>query len=760
MTRFLDMFIFTLVLLGLIEFSSGKQQVQTNNVECTLLKTKNRCLVKDVVDCGSYECVRLDSIEVTEFLRVKLREYHGKDLCLDRTAVPTCSNQESGACSHVEDCFEASEPSEQPKKIFSFDEEQEETRKDLTQRKLSLSRILKFDDLNTLLGCATIDVGTAMQAAGGYVVDYTSESCTGETCAPSWLGGGCCCNLCAGLRAQVWDVPCKNFQFGDITIQMLSSTSTTYKLRLGFTNIQGSCTMKWKYWTTGNVPLVSDIDSGINTADVGISGASAYIDIDVMSSNFNSRPPSDVKVQSKSFSLSLSLSLTDIHSHNSSSKQNKSKQIKNVGCTASVSVSVDVDLGGTISNFFGNALVDVITGTLNSMAQTIICSLVAGYSLFGSDVVDPMLENLIKSMLTDINTMLSYYDYDLDQYTVAARNAEQNIDVSNVNLVDVETEKLFSVLREILDKVLSEQITNEYGNNDISLNQILRGATRYVKIFTHNNNTNAHSLTYIHAHIYSEGMFVFEAEDLDSETRMLFDSQSIFMDIALRLNRVEISNLDKFSAVDLLVVLRNLLGTNEAMSTYEQTSHEGLGVSIELTLAMQPPSGETQAVTFSCGANGIAYNTRLQFTINAIELALVILTAIDKDKFDSITFFDLINQTAPCVADIFVDNGFGISSVYANIASMTDPVVSGIGDVDLQNLMNTAVEILFDMYGPFLFSRLPSIVDYYIKNITGTAINDAMDPYKTMTCELPDELDKIVWTCSSGFKGTFSSSYI
>jgi hypothetical protein len=118
------------------------------------------------------------------------------------------------------------------------------------------------------------------------------------------------------------------------------------------------------------------------------------------------------------------------------------------------------------------------------MAQTIICSLVAGYSLFGSDVVDPMLENLIKSMLTDINTMLSYYDYDLDQYTVAARNAEQNIDVSNVNLVDVETEKLFSVLREILDKVLSEQITNEYGNNDISLNQILRGATRYVKIFT------------------------------------------------------------------------------------------------------------------------------------------------------------------------------------------------------------------------------------------------------------------------------------
>ena len=49
---------------------------------------------------------------------------------------------------------------------------------------------------------------------------------------------------------------------------------------------------------------------------------------------------------------------------------------------------------------------------------------------------------------------------------------------------------------------------------------------------------------------------------------MLMNSQSMFMDVSLRLNRVEISNLDKFTAVDLLVVLRNLLGSNEAMSTY------------------------------------------------------------------------------------------------------------------------------------------------------------------------------------------------
>ena len=137
-------------------------------------------------------------------------------------------------------------------------------------------------------------------------------------------------------------------------------------------------------------------------------------------------------------------------------------------------------------------------------------------------------------------------------------------------------------------------------------------------------------------------MFVFEAEDLDSETRMLMDAQSMFMDVSLRLNRVEISNLDKFTAVDLLVVLRNLLGSNEAMSTYEQTSHAGLGVGVELTMAMQPPSGDVrcfffisvthiyvyytrrkfvhsnttnnntriqqvQAVTFSCGVDGVAY---------------------------------------------------------------------------------------------------------------------------------------------------------
>ena len=135
---------------------------------------------------------------------------------------------------------------------------------------------------------------------------------------------------------------------------------------------------------------------------------------------------------------------------------------------------------------------------------------------------------------------------------------------------------------QVLDKVLSDDIINEYGNSDIAINQVLRGATR-------------------------EGVFVFEAEDLDPETRMLMDSQSMFMDVSLRLNRVEITNLDKFTAVDLLIVLRNLLGTNAAMSTYEQTSHAGLGVGIELTMAMQPPSGEVQAVTFSCGVDGVAY---------------------------------------------------------------------------------------------------------------------------------------------------------
>ena len=57
-------------------------------------------------------------------------------------------------------------------------------------------------------------------------------------------------------------------------------------------------------------------------------------------------------------------------------------QRSNTG-TASVNVAVNVDLGGTISNFFGNGLISVITSTFNSMAETIICSLVAGYVMIG-----------------------------------------------------------------------------------------------------------------------------------------------------------------------------------------------------------------------------------------------------------------------------------------------------------------------------------------------------------------------------------------
>ena len=82
--------------------------------------------------------------------------------------------------------------------------------------------------------------------------------------------------------------------------------------------------------------------------------------------------------------------------------------------------------------------------------------------MFGNGIVDPMLENLIKQMLLDINTMLSLYDYDLEHYTVTARETEQSLDLSNVNLVDVESEKLFSVLRSVLDKILSDDIVNEY----------------------------------------------------------------------------------------------------------------------------------------------------------------------------------------------------------------------------------------------------------------------------------------------------------
>lgn len=218
--------------------SSSFVSSSKSDYECKLLVETNRCLLKDVA-C-SYECVKLESEELVSLIRDPLEKYHkNKILCKDKMAIPTCSNNISGACDHVDNCTLP-----RSSKIASVPKTSKNTsvpKSELTARKLSLARILKFDDINTLLGCATIDVATAMEAEGGFVVDYTSESCTGETCAPSWLGGGCCCNLCAGLRAQVWDMPCSGFQFGDITISLLSSTSTTYKLRLGFSSIQASC---------------------------------------------------------------------------------------------------------------------------------------------------------------------------------------------------------------------------------------------------------------------------------------------------------------------------------------------------------------------------------------------------------------------------------------------------------------------------------------------------------------------------------------
>ena len=159
-----------------------------------LLET-NRCLLKDV-PC-SYECATLERKELVDLIRVPLKKYHNdKELCFDPMTIPTCSNDVPGACDHIENCT-SPPPSNPPSPSPKFTNE-------LTERKLSLSRILKFDDINSLLGCATIDVATAMSAEGGYVVDYTAESCTGETCAPSWLGGGCS-NYYSGLCIQCED---------------------------------------------------------------------------------------------------------------------------------------------------------------------------------------------------------------------------------------------------------------------------------------------------------------------------------------------------------------------------------------------------------------------------------------------------------------------------------------------------------------------------------------------------------------------------
>ena len=69
-------------------------------------------------------------------------------------------------------------------------------------------------------------------------------------------------------------------------------------------------------------------------------------------------------------------------------------------------------------------------------------------------------------------------------------------------------------------------------------------------------------------------------------------------------------------------------------------------------------------------------------------------------------------------------------------------------------LRKTRTPTLEHRYGPWLFSRLPSIVDYYIKNITETAIQGMMDPFLQETCEMPEELNVVRWNCTSGFRGT------
>ena len=80
-------------------------------------------------------------------------------------------------------------------------------------------------------------------------------------------------------------------------------------------------------------------------------GASAILEIALSSTGFQgtrAQPPSKAEIQS---------------------------------CNAAVEVDVDVDLGGTISNFFGNGLLWFIESTFNSIGETVLCTVAAGYEI-------------------------------------------------------------------------------------------------------------------------------------------------------------------------------------------------------------------------------------------------------------------------------------------------------------------------------------------------------------------------------------------
>lgn len=679
------------------------------------------------------ECVRIDKIlpknsnplaaafliETIDRAKPSLRSD-----CPDE-AIPTCTNVDDN-CAHADiNVCETSIPLRREEEIKDIVSSSSPSQSKRHRRR----RRLKFDELNTLLGCATVDVGVGVSgSSGAVVVDYDSgESCCCETCAPSWLGGGCCCKTCAGLRAQVWNMYCKNFQIGDIAITTLSSSDIEYNIRLGFSDIAGRCDFDWKYWTTGNVWGVSDIDSGTNSARATIDGATAYLDVKIGSVGFNgdnAQPPTTAEISS---------------------------------CTASVDVDVNVDLGGTISNFFGNGFVTLLTSTVNAMAKTIICTIVGGYEIdwskltlgiasAKSQVVEPMVEQLIEEVLVDVNEIFDPYDVDILPLQDAARIAEEKLNrptQEDFATVDLEYEKLFVVIRNVLDGVLSDTVTNEYGQPDIAINQLVRSGTR-------------------------EGTIAYDAASLDPTSRVLMDKQSMFMDIRLTMNKVEISNIDKFTRVDLLHILRDLTGRDEAITAKESMAHEGFSLGAEMTFSMRPPSSDTAAVTFdsNCAVDGLAYNMRLDFSISDLDIEAALLAAIDKSKYDALTLAELLSNSSAsaCLLNTLVFPGVSapvdastpltLSAVFATVASMADPTVSGIGDADLQNLLNTAVSTMFDMYGPYIWRLLPSVVDTFVTNATNEFLDVKLSDRGM--CE-PPVSSTDVWTCAENVSGTYTT---
>ena len=218
-----------------------------------------------------------------------------------------------------------------------------------------------------------------------------------------------------------------------------------------------------------------------------------------------------------------------------------------------------------------------------------------------------------------------------------------------------------------------------------------------------------------------EGMFVFEAEDLDSETECSWMLKAYHGFPAFESWKSWILTSSRQWTFWLCW---KSFGPNEATLTHEQQVHKQACVGVELTNGNEPvvmyvlfdksilvhprilrvlPYHSLIWLNVTQNSNTNRYKPWRSLRCRRCSIqhtswfycernrsALVILTAM-QGKFDSITF--MIWWIRPvCVADMFVDGGFKIS-VFADISQWPIPCwqVSVIG---LQNLMNTVWKFL------------------------------------------------------------------